>query len=74
MNLTEILIELIRRSTSDLPQDVEERLHAGRESETAESRAELMLCEIIANVEIARRDSVPMCQDTGTLTFFFSVP
>ncbi len=74
MNLTEILIELIRRSTSDLPQDVEERLRAGREREAAGSRAELMLNEIIANVEIARLESVPMCQDTGTLTFFFSVP
>ena len=46
----------------------------GWKSEEVGSRAGLMLGEILANVEIARRDSVPMCQDTGTLTFFFSVP
>ena len=72
--MTEILTELIRRTTSDLPQDVEKRLRSGRDTEESGSRAELMLAEIVANVEIARRDSVPMCQDTGTLTFFFSVP
>jgi fumarate hydratase class I len=33
-----------------------------------------MLSEILANVEIARRESVPMCQDTGTLTFFWKIP
>ena len=74
MNLNEILTELIRRTTSDLPLDVEEWLRKGREGEEVGSRADLMLGEILSNVEIARRDSVPMCQDTGTLTFSFSVP
>ncbi len=74
MNLVEILIELIRRTTSDLPPDVEHGLRRARAAEIDDSRAALMLDAIITNVEIARRDSVPMCQDTGTLTFYFSVP
>lgn len=74
MNLKKNLIELIRKTTSDLPPDVEKRLRLGLRCEEAGSRAELMLNEILSNVEIARRDRVPMCQDTGTLTFFFSVP
>ncbi len=72
--MKETLIELIRRSTSNLPQDVEDRLRMQRAEEETGSRADLMLGEILSNVELARRDSVPMCQDTGTLTFFFEVP
>ncbi|MFO7936803.1 MAG: fumarate hydratase [Kiritimatiellia bacterium] len=72
--MKEILTELIRRSTSDLSQDVEKRLKAGRDAEETGSRADLMLNEILANIELARKNSVPMCQDTGTLTFFFRVP
>jgi len=74
MNTQEILTELIRRTTSDLPQDVENQLRRARSLERDESRAALMLDAIIANIELARAASVPMCQDTGTLTFFFDIP
>lgn len=74
MNLTEILTELIRRTTSDLPRDVEERLRRALALERSDSRAALMLESVLANVELARRDSVPVCQDTGTLTLYFRVP
>ena len=74
MNWTDTLAELIRRTTSDLPADVEAALRTAAEAEPAQSQAALMLKAIVENTRLARRQSTPLCQDTGTLTFFWSVP
>ena len=68
------LIELIRRTTSDLPSDVESALRKAATAETQETQATSFLKAILDNVVIARKQSAPLCQDTGTLTFFFTVP
>jgi len=72
--MKENLIELIRRSTSDLPADVESAVCQARSSETKTSQAALFLDSILENVKLARAHAVPICQDTGTLTFFWTVP
>jgi fumarate hydratase class I len=68
------LIELIRRTTSDLPADIESALRHALASEAQETQASLFLNSILENVKLARTQSAPICQDTGTLTFFWTVP
>ena len=63
---TETFVELIRRASTELPAEVVEALEAGREAETQGGLAELALGTIFNNVEMARTDSAPICQDTGT--------
>lgn len=74
MNWTDTLAELIRRTTSDLPADVEAALRASQGAEAPGSQADLLLGALVENTCLARRQSTPLCQDTGTLTFFWSVP
>ena len=74
MNWTDTLAELIRRTTSDLPGDVEAALRTAETAEVSGSQAELLLRAMVENTCLARRQSTPLCQDTGTLTFFWSVP
>ena len=74
MNWTNTLVELIRRTTSDLPADVEAALQAAAAAEAPQSQAAMVLETIQANAALARRQSLPICQDTGTLTFFWQVP
>ncbi|MCJ7513823.1 MAG: fumarate hydratase [Anaerolineales bacterium] len=73
-NLTEHFVELIRRTSTDLPADVEEALRAARERETPGSPARRALDAILENVELARRTATPICQDTGTPLFFIHHP
>lgn len=68
------LTELIRRTTSDLPADVELALRGSLAAEPLETQASLFLKAILENIGIARAQSAPICQDTGTLTFFWTVP
>ena len=74
MNWTETLAELIRRTTSDLPADVEAALQTAAAAEPAQSQAAVMLQALVSNTALARQQSTPLCQDTGTLTFFWRVP
>lgn len=72
--MKEKLLELLRRTTSDLPADVESAVCQALKTETRETQASLFLTSILENVKLARAHSVPICQDTGTLTFFWTVP
>ena len=63
---TETFVELIRRASTELPADVLEALEEGRKVEKADGLASIALDTILNNVEIARDDSAPICQDTGT--------
>jgi fumarate hydratase class I len=72
--MTELLTELIRRTTSMLPEDIEQALRTAASQEEPGSQAALFLNAILANIAMAREQSIPLCQDTGTLTFFWKVP
>jgi fumarate hydratase class I len=74
MNWTDTLAELIRRTTSDLPPDVESALRSAVAAEPAQSQAAVFLQSMVANTELARQQESPLCQDTGTLAFFWRVP
>lgn len=68
------LLELIRRTSCDLPADVEFALRARLAGESAGSRARGALESMLENAALARRRNAPICQDTGTLLFQWRVP
>jgi len=72
--LTNDILELIRRTSTNLPPDVEERLKAAVEKEEPGSAARGALETIMKNVEMAREQSTPICQDTGTPIFYVHYP
>ena len=66
MDYVGTFVELIRRASTDLPPDVVEALEAGRSRESKGSLAAKALATIMENVDLARTESAPICQDTGT--------
>jgi fumarate hydratase class I len=68
------VVELLRRASTDLPEDVVASLEGAREREEASSPAHSVLVSILRNVEIAREKSTPLCQDTGTNVFLVHHP
>lgn len=64
------LIGLIRDTSSSLPADVEKALRKALKGEKPGSSAAVVLKTILENVALARKMETPLCQDTGTLTFF----
>lgn len=68
MNLAADLGEAIGQAATILPQDVVEALEAARAREAGPARVQLEA--ILENVRIAREDKLPICQDTGTISFF----
>jgi fumarate hydratase class I len=73
-DLTEKILELIRRTSTDLPADVEERLKAAVEKEAPGSAARGALETVMKNIELSRAQSTPICQDTGTPIFYVYYP
>ncbi len=73
-DLTNEVVELIRRTSSSLPKDVEDRLRAAVEKEAPGSAARGALETIMKNIELSRKNSTPICQDTGTPIFYVHYP
>jgi len=74
LELGQPLLELLRRTTSRLPQDVIEALVAGRNREAEASRAANTLDTMIENLVLADEHVAPLCQDTGTVIFWVRHP
>ncbi len=72
--LKDHFLELIRRSSTDLPADVEAALARGYEVEEEGSSSKGVLANILENVKLAREKSTPICQDTGSLLFEVRLP
>jgi len=68
------VLELIRRTSAFLPADVTQVLEAHRALEQSGSRADLALELVMANIGLAKKQSAPICQDTGTITFYIKTP
>jgi fumarate hydratase class I len=73
-DLTDQFVELIRLAATDLRPDVENALRAAREQEEAGSAAQGALDAILENIRLARQNSTPICQDTGTPIFYVYYP
>jgi fumarate hydratase, class I len=74
IDLTEPILELVRRASTDLPPDVEASLRRAVETEAPGSAARGALDTILKNVELSRQNSTPICQDTGTPIFYVYFP
>lgn len=73
-DLTSTFLELIRRTATDLPEDVEQALRNARQREAEGTPAHNALDAILENVALARKNSTPICQDTGTPIFYVHYP
>ena len=73
-NITDHILELIRIAATDLPPDVESSLQQAVEEEEPGSAAWGALDTILKNVTMARENSTPICQDTGTPIFYVYYP
>jgi fumarate hydratase subunit alpha len=63
------LAELCIDATHNLPEDVREGLRNAERTEQA-PLAKQILVELIDNFDIAQRELIPLCQDTGTTVVF----
>jgi fumarate hydratase class I len=73
-DLTGQFLELVRLAATDLAPDIEKSLREAWEREEPGSAARGAMETIIQNVEMARQDSTPICQDTGTPIFYVHYP
>lgn len=70
MSIVAKIVDLIRETSSSLPDDVEKVLRSALRKEEKGGSAAVILKTILDNCALARRQGTPLCQDTGTLTFF----
>ena len=68
------ILELVRRTSAYLPRDVSQVIEMHRALEQRGSKADLALDLVSQNIGLARRLSAPICQDTGTITFYVHTP
>jgi len=73
-DLTPEILELVRFTSTNLPPDAEKVLREAFAKEEPGSAAYSALETILKNVEMTRRNSTPICQDTGTPIFFVHYP
>ena len=74
LDLTLCATELLRRTTSRLPQDVIDALVKGRDAEEPGSRAFNTLNDMVRNIILADGNVSPLCQDTGSIIFWVRHP
>ena len=72
--LQDSLIELIRRTSAEIPDDVHEAIVQSLENEKKGTIAESAMKIIERNIELAKQKSQPICQDTGSIIFYVECP
>ena len=72
--LQDSLIELIRRTSADIPDDVHQAILKSLENEKKGTIAESALKIIDRNIALAKNKSQPLCQDTGSILFYVDCP
>ena len=70
MKTVDQIVKLIRETSSSLPEDVLKALKSALRKEAKGSSAAVVLKTILDNCALAKTRGTPLCQDTGTLTFF----
>ena len=74
MELKNSILELIRKAATDLSPDVEQVLSKACKREEQGTPAKSVFNTILENVRMARENSTPICQDTGSLVFYIDFP
>src|SRR5215212_5908350 len=72
--LQESLVELIRRTSAEIPDDVHAAILRSLEEEKKGTIAESAMKIIDRNIALAKTKSQPICQDTGSIIFYIDAP
>ncbi len=72
--LQQNLLELIRRTSAELPADVKRAVDKGWRKETKGSSGKYALEVIRDNIGMAKDKSQPLCQDTGAIICYVELP
>ncbi len=72
--LKDQLLELIRLAATDLPVDVVDAIKAAQQNEPEGSAARSVFGMLLKNIDLARDESTPICQDTGTNIYLIHIP
>jgi fumarate hydratase class I len=73
-NLKANVLELIRRTSAELPDDVVHTIARSAKQEQQGSNAQYAMNIIVNNIDMAKLKSAPLCQDTGSILFFVKAP
>ena len=73
-HLLESMIQIIKSTSTDLPDDVQKVILKALANEKKKTTAEYAMKIIQANIELAKKKTQPLCQDTGTILFYVSHP
>jgi len=71
VRLEEALFDLVKRCVTSLPADVKEALVKASREEEGLARSQLEA--ILRNAEAAEEEGLPICQDTGLLSFYVNL-
>ena len=72
--LQDSLLELIRRTSAEIPDDVQKAIVESLEREKKGTIAESAMKIIERNIALAKNKSQPICQDTGSIIFYVDCP
>ncbi len=72
--LQDSLLELVRRTSAEIPDDVHKAITDSLEREKQGSIAANAMKIIEQNVALAKNKSQPICQDTGAIIFYVECP
>lgn len=72
--LHDSLLELVRVTSTVIPDDVQKVILQALKKEEKNTSAEYAMNIIKANIKLAKIKSQPICQDTGTILFYVSHP
>src|SRR4051794_14559385 len=72
--LHDSILELIRRTSVEIPDDVQAAILSSLEREKKGTIAESAMKIIERNIDLAKQKSQPICQDTGSIIFYVECP
>lgn len=72
--LQDSLLELVRRTSAEIPDDVHHAIVNSLEQEKKGTIAESAMQIIEQNIALAKNKSQPICQDTGSIIFYVECP
>src|SRR5215467_14796664 len=72
--LQDSLLELVRRTSAEIPDDVHHAIVDSLEQEKKGTIAESAMKIIEQNIALAKNKSQPICQDTGSILFYVDCP
>lgn len=72
--LADSLLELIRRTSAEIPEDVHKAILSSLENEKQGTIAANAMQIIDQNIGLAKSKSQPICQDTGSILFYVECP